>query len=353
MNKSNKSTRSTRSLIFSGALLLTLSLSLALPAEAQRGAARGPANVQSTARGNAARSYGAPGNEQRFVQAPAARMGVPSGNFNQFRTRQPQLPVFGHVDQGGNGRFNFGQFDGRSPVLRTDIGRSPVQSFRSGEQWRGGDPRVGRIPERGSGLDGRGRGFANGSSLSYRGNERSFRSPGYIDPAQHLRGGQGFYRSGDLNFSSRQFETRWGQGWYGRTQGEWARHRVNGRWPWTPYGFGVGIGFYNGWGFNGIDIDYGNSGYYALDGFCPTEFIYSVDQGRYWEPGDNNGWYGGLPQDYDAPITVAVREVVPVTDENGYVVGYESHIFYYNAFLDEQSGYYGYYDYNGSFHYVQ
>jgi hypothetical protein len=59
-----------------------------------------------------------------------------------------------------------------------------------------------------------------------------------------------------------------------------------------------------------------------------------------------------LPPGYGAPITVAVNEVVPVTDQYGNVLGYENHLFYYNAFWDPSTGHYGYYDYRGGFHWV-
>ena len=333
-----------------GALLLTLSLSLAMPAEAQH-QGRGPVPMQGhAASGPAAISRGAVP-MQRFApqnfQRPMPRTAMPDfrrdgrqftgidqrftdQRFTDQRFTDQRFTDRRFTDQ----RFTNQRFDARRP----DLGRG---------EWRHDGRPFNGLPFNGHQFDGR-----HDGRFAYREN-RDFRGPGYIDPYARIRGGRGFFRYGDVGFYNRQFETRWGSGWYGRTHGEWARHRVGGRWPWMPFGLGVGIGFYNGWGFNGIDIVYANGdGYYALDGFCPTEYIYTVDRGSYWRP-DGDSWYGRLPSDYDAPITVAVREVVPVTDEYGNVVGYESHLFYYNAYFDDESGEYGYYDYEGDFHLVR
>lgn len=340
-----------------GILLLALSVTLAMPAQAQHhGPPAGPgAGVQ-----------------QRMPQGMPAQ-GLPqvhqSQGFQNYDPRGFTIPRVGtpRVDPPRvDPRVTAGQFDQRRGFDNRQLEQSWVNGrnrFDGQRDWqnRGRLPVVGGTPDYRRSPDwarnGGDRRFNDQwrQPIPYRGHER-FNGPGFLDPYNHIREGRGFFQWRDDRFFHNQFENRFGAGWYGRTNGEWARHRVNrSYWPWAPgIGIAIGIGYYNGWGYNGIDISYGRGGYYALDGFCPTEYIYMVGSGRYWRPTIGaEGWYGSqLPSGYGAPITVAVTEVVPVTDEDGYDYGYERHVFYYNAFWDANSGLYGYYDYRGDFHWL-
>jgi hypothetical protein len=86
--------------------------------------------------------------------------------------------------------------------------------------------------------------------------------------------------------------------------------------------------------------------------FCPTDYIFLVGTGQFWVPGEGWGYIDFLPDDYADPITVAVEEVVPVLDDDGEVIAYEEKTFYYNAVWDEFAEAYGYYDYQGTFHWL-
>jgi hypothetical protein len=154
-------------------------------------------------------------------------------------------------------------------------------------------------------------------------------------------------------------------------------HGWDDHWRWRPlpiWDIGYFGGFYyDGWGF---DI-----GFFGCRGFFPTEYIFMVGTGQFWLPG--HGYVDYLPYGYNAPLTVAVTEYVPIpqVDANGdpivdasgnpvYVpllkdgvpqfdpatgaplYETEAHVFYYNAFWDVDAGSYAYTDYQGELHFT-
>ena len=86
--------------------------------------------------------------------------------------------------------------------------------------------------------------------------------------------------------------------------------------------------------------------------FCPTDYIFIVGTGQFWAPGEGWGYVDFLPDGYFEPITIAVEEVVPVYDDDGNIVAYEEKTFYYNAVWDPDAEAYGYFDYQGEFHWL-
>jgi hypothetical protein len=90
--------------------------------------------------------------------------------------------------------------------------------------------------------------------------------------------------------------------------------------------------------------------YFAMNGYAPTPYVFIVDSGQFWQPG--TGYYDTLPSGYQAPISVAVQEVVPSFAANGTIKGYQPQQFYYNAFWDTKAQTYGYYDYRSKFHWL-
>ena len=90
--------------------------------------------------------------------------------------------------------------------------------------------------------------------------------------------------------------------------------------------------------------------YFAMNGYAPTPFVFNVASGQFWQPGV--GYCDYLPNNYQAPITVSVQEVVPSFDRRGNIVGYQPQTFYYNAYWDANAQAYGYYDYRNKFHWV-
>jgi hypothetical protein len=90
--------------------------------------------------------------------------------------------------------------------------------------------------------------------------------------------------------------------------------------------------------------------YFAMNGYAPTPYVFIVDSGQFWQPG--TGYLDTLPANYNAPITVAVQEVVPSFAANGNIAGYQPQQFYYDAFWDTNAQSYGYYDYRNKFHWL-
>ena len=90
--------------------------------------------------------------------------------------------------------------------------------------------------------------------------------------------------------------------------------------------------------------------YFAMNGYAPTPYVFNVASGQFWQPGA--GYCDYLPNGYQAPITVAVQEVVPTFDGNQNITGYQPQTFYYNAIWDTDAQAYGYYDYRSKFHWV-
>jgi hypothetical protein len=179
-----------------------------------------------------------------------------------------------------------------------------------------------------------------------------YQSRGFVDPGHHIGnyGGHPWFERGNHSQFAESHFNRLGDDFYRRN---W-RHRYadEDRWPWRPspfLGLALGVGFYSSWGYDGIEVPY-DTGYFALDDYCATPYMFFVQSGRFYRPGA--GYINELPAAYAAPITIVVTEVVPDYDEFGNITGYESHTFYYDAFAD-QYGNYGYYDYLGDFHAVQ
>jgi hypothetical protein len=90
--------------------------------------------------------------------------------------------------------------------------------------------------------------------------------------------------------------------------------------------------------------------YFAMNGYAPTPYVFDVASGQFWQP--SVGFADYLPNNYRAPITVSVQEVVPSFDGKGSIVGYQPQTFYYNAYWDNDAQSYGYYDYRNKFHWL-
>jgi hypothetical protein len=131
--------------------------------------------------------------------------------------------------------------------------------------------------------------------------------------------------------------------------GSWAQ-------PWSPcpgwQTFGglwnpCGLGYYDNFVWDGLPYP---DDYYALADYAPTNYVFDVLSGLFYDAGV--GYVDYLPPGYSAPVTVAVREVVPDYGFWGNIVGYRQESFYYNAVWDPNVQSYGYYDYRGGFHWV-
>jgi len=122
-------------------------------------------------------------------------------------------------------------------------------------------------------------------------------------------------------------------------------------------GIGANGGGSNNWlgnllYFTGYSID-GNTypiNYFAMNGYVPTPYVFDVNSGQFWEPGV--GYADCLPDNYQAPISVYMQEVVPSFDGSGRITGYKPQPFFYNGFWDNNSQAYGYYDYRSKFHWL-
>jgi hypothetical protein len=104
--------------------------------------------------------------------------------------------------------------------------------------------------------------------------------------------------------------------------------------------------------FDGYSVN-GNTypiNYFAMNGFVPTPYVFDVNSGQFWQPGV--GYSDVLPSNYQAPIAVHLQEVVPSFDGRGRITGYKPQPFCYNAFWDNNSQAYGYYDYRSKFHWL-
>ena len=120
--------------------------------------------------------------------------------------------------------------------------------------------------------------------------------------------------------------------------------------PWgtnSNLGWIPNLNYYNGYDWNNQAYP---CNYFALNGFCPTQDVFDVSNGQFWQPGV--GYVDSLPYGYQAPITVAVQESVPEYAPDGQIMGYQLQNFYYNAFWDPNAQAYGYYDYQQQFHWV-
>jgi len=218
--------------------------------------------------------------------------------------------------------------------------------------------------------------------------------PGPLDPGGYVRSaGGGSSSLINPNYASRQFaaampnyqaiananytnmvanRANWpwqlpayAPGWFNNSQSPW-------NWPQSNRGnnnpggfFGMLGNLFNPWGvnqnqgwipalnyYNGYDWDNQNypCDYYAPNGFCPTPYLFDVSGGQFWQPGA--GFSDTLPSGYQAPITVAIQEIVPTYDQSGQISGYQPQTFYYNAFWDSNAQSYGYYDYRQQFHWL-
>jgi hypothetical protein len=218
--------------------------------------------------------------------------------------------------------------------------------------------------------------------------------PGPLDPGGYVRSaGGGSSSLINPNYASRQFaaampnyqaiananytnmvanRANWpwqlpayAPGWFNNSQSPW-------NWPQSNWGnnnpggfFGMLGNLFNPWGvnqnqgwipslnyYNGYDWDNQNypCDYYAPNGFCPTPYLFDVSGGQFWQPG--TGFSDTLPSGYQAPITVAIQEIVPTYDQSGQISGYQPQTFYYNAFWDSNAQSYGYYDYRQQFHWL-
>lgn len=117
---------------------------------------------------------------------------------------------------------------------------------------------------------------------------------------------------------------------------------INNNLPWVP-----DLNYYDGYYWNNQNYA---CDYFASNGFCPTPYVFNVGLGQFWQPGV--GYFDSLPYGYEAPITVAVQEIVPEYDQYGQIIGYQRQNFYYNAFWDSNAQCYGYYDYRQQFHWL-
>jgi hypothetical protein len=166
-------------------------------------------------------------------------------------------------------------------------------------------------------------------------------------------------------FGNQSYPWAWNHNWY---QNGWNNWWGNPGWwngyggslPWWatvlnlwPFGFNSGLGwspylnYYNGYNYDGANYQ---CNYFADNGYCPTDYVFSVPNGQFWQVG--RGYSDYLPPNYHAPITVAVKESVPQYGWNGEIVAYSWQTFYYNAFWDPQQQSYGYYDYRQQFHWL-
>ncbi len=104
--------------------------------------------------------------------------------------------------------------------------------------------------------------------------------------------------------------------------------------------------------FTGYSISGNNYpvNYFAMNGYAPTPYLFSVASGQFWQPGV--GYTDYLPDNYQAPISVSVQEVVPSFDDRRKIVGYQPQTFYYNAYWDADARSFGYYDYRNKFHWL-
>jgi hypothetical protein len=127
--------------------------------------------------------------------------------------------------------------------------------------------------------------------------------------------------------------------WWMRLMSLWPGG-INSNLGWLPYTNCYSAYYWDG---NNYPIDY-----YATNGYVPTQYVFSVPNGRFWHVG--SGYSNYLPSGYNAPITVAVKESVPQYNTFGQIVGYKFETFYYNAFWDNQARAYGYYDYRQQYH---
>jgi hypothetical protein len=127
--------------------------------------------------------------------------------------------------------------------------------------------------------------------------------------------------------------------WWDRLASVWP-WGVNSDCGWLPY-MNCYSAYY--WDGNNYPMDY-----YADNGYVPTQYVFSVPNGQYWQVG--SAYSSELPSGYHAPITVAVKESVPQYNLFGQIVSYKLQTFYYNAFWDHQAQTYGYYDYRQQFH---
>lgn len=180
---------------------------------------------------------------------------------------------------------------------------------------------------------------------------------GAIDPGGYIRTPQAGTRTIGRDAINRQISSMSGYSQayshnhanfaarFGSWPGQWnpvpGWQTLGGLWNWT------GLGYYNGYWWNGSLYPYN---YYALNSFCPTPFLFDVASGMFLDPGV--GYFDFLPAGYDAPITVAVWEVVPEYDFWGNIIGYTREKFYYDAVFDPGAQAYGYYDYRGTFHWL-
>ena len=84
----------------------------------------------------------------------------------------------------------------------------------------------------------------------------------------------------------------------------------------------------------------------------PTPWYFDIERGQFYQPGV--GFFDYLPDDfdYDTPITVIEKQVVPVYDGDNNIVSYEEHTYHDNAVWDTDAEAYGYYDFQGAFQWV-
>jgi hypothetical protein len=129
------------------------------------------------------------------------------------------------------------------------------------------------------------------------------------------------------------------------------RYRItnSGRWPgqWHTGPGWANLGYYTGYWWGGSTYP---QCYYAPDGYCPTPWLFYPGYGQFWQPGI--GYCDYLPNGYNAPITIAVQEIVPVYNARGQIMDYRPETFQYNAYWDPRAQAYGYYDYRGAFHWT-
>jgi hypothetical protein len=119
-----------------------------------------------------------------------------------------------------------------------------------------------------------------------------------------------------------------------------------GSWHWRPIN--------PGWGWCGnywfdFEIDLM---FICCDDYCFSEYWFEVETGRFFWFNNGGSWIDCLPDTYHEPITIRVSETVPVLDDGGNVIAFETQTFLYVALWDDATQIYGYYDWQDNYHVV-
>jgi hypothetical protein len=119
-----------------------------------------------------------------------------------------------------------------------------------------------------------------------------------------------------------------------------------GSWRWRPVR--PGWGWCNHFWFDcEIDLEF-----ICAEEYCFSEYSFEIESGRFWWANNCGVWIDTLPGEYRLPITIRVTETVPVLDDQGQVIGYDTQLFLYVAVWDDANQAYGYYDWQDTYHIV-